>query len=148
METDSKRIEKILLKRSPLAHPSTLIRKSSLLALKDIYREIYLQAEDHDLWLRLSEVGKLANLHEPLIYYRKHSMQYSHAKQADQAIYSRFAILSHLHRLSGKTPPDNRFISISDWLTTPKGRFEYSKVKVMARLRSSNILSKLKLLFK
>ena len=34
------------------------------------YRRAYLRAEDYDLWLRLAERGKLANLQEPLLEYR------------------------------------------------------------------------------
>ena len=41
------------------------------------YRRIFEGAEDYDLWLRLSRIGKLYNLNEPLTKYRITSDQYS-----------------------------------------------------------------------
>ncbi|HKI68413.1 MAG TPA: glycosyltransferase, partial [Verrucomicrobiae bacterium] len=52
-----------------LAHPSVMMRASALDA-SDIYSPQFEVAEDLDLWLRLAEVGKLANLPEVLLKYR------------------------------------------------------------------------------
>ena len=51
-----------------------MIRRS---ALENIggYRCQFRLAEDYDLWLRLIEEGQIANLPEPLVYYRKHPTQ-------------------------------------------------------------------------
>ncbi len=54
-----------------LPHPSAMIRRQQLAEVGG-YREAYLGAEDHDLWLRLAERGRLANLAEPLIKVRIH----------------------------------------------------------------------------
>ena len=36
------------------------------------YLEKYLTVEDHDLFLKLGEIGKLANVDEVLLQYRQH----------------------------------------------------------------------------
>jgi len=52
-----------------IAHPTVVMRRKTVEAAGG-YREAYVRAEDYDLWLRLAERGKLANLPEPLIEYR------------------------------------------------------------------------------
>ena len=37
-----------------------------------LYRPAFQGAEDYDLWLRMSEVSKIANLPERLLQYRVH----------------------------------------------------------------------------
>jgi hypothetical protein len=39
------------------------------------YRTCFRAAQDYDLWLRMVEQGPIANIAEPLIYYRIHSEQ-------------------------------------------------------------------------
>jgi hypothetical protein len=58
-------------------------------ALADVggYRPAYRSAEDYDLWLRLSERYELANLPDPLLYYRVYPDQVS-VRQLDQQILS------------------------------------------------------------
>ncbi|MFO0939646.1 MAG: glycosyltransferase [Pirellulales bacterium] len=50
----------------------TLTRRSSILK-SGSYRKNYPAAEDYDLWLRLEQIGKLANHTECHLYYRVHS---------------------------------------------------------------------------
>lgn len=54
-----------------ISHPSVMMSRSALLAVGG-YREEYEPVEDFDLWFRLAEVGKLANLQEVLFNYRQH----------------------------------------------------------------------------
>jgi hypothetical protein len=55
-----------------ICHPTAMIRKGALLEVGG-YRSQYYPAEDLDLWLRLGERGKLANLAVPVLHYRIHS---------------------------------------------------------------------------
>ena len=65
-------IEARLLKPiGAIGHPAVMIRRQSLVEAGG-YREEYCGAEDHDLWLRLAERGKLANLSEALLKCRVH----------------------------------------------------------------------------
>ena len=72
MPTAHEEIEARLLKGlGALPHPSAMIRREAIVAAGG-YREAYYGAEDHDLWLRLAERGRLANLPEPLVKCRIH----------------------------------------------------------------------------
>lgn len=67
-----------LLFRNPLVHPSIMMRRS-LLEPTGFYSKALI-AEDYDLWLRCAGLGLvLARLEEPLLNYRIHSGQLSHA---------------------------------------------------------------------
>jgi hypothetical protein len=67
-------------------HPSVMLRATALSAVGG-YRYAYGPAEDYDLWLRLSERYQLANLPEPLLYYRVFPDQLS-VRQLDQQVLS------------------------------------------------------------
>jgi len=54
-----------------IIHPTVAIRKQAFLQAGG-YRPEYPVAEDMDLFLRLAEIGKLANLPEVLLKYRQH----------------------------------------------------------------------------
>jgi len=84
--------------RNCLYHPTSLIRRSALNAING-YREKFKLAEDYDLWLRLSEIGELANIQEPLIYYRKHTMQVTDNSRAHLlTVYSVAAAIDYFLR--------------------------------------------------
>lgn len=55
-----------------ITHPAVAIRKQALQKING-YRLGFAHAEDVDLFLRLAEVGRLANLPEVLLDYRQHS---------------------------------------------------------------------------
>ncbi len=65
-----------------LYHCAILARTDAIRALGG-YRD-YETVEDLDLFLRLAEVGRLANLPEPLMRYRQHPKSVGHARMADQ----------------------------------------------------------------
>ncbi|NJR60187.1 MAG: glycosyltransferase [Cyanobacteria bacterium CRU_2_1] len=73
----------LLTGRTAINHPSAMMRRSALLQVGG-YDESMYPAEDLDLWLRLGEIGKLANLPETVVYYRQHSRSISEQKQAEQ----------------------------------------------------------------
>lgn len=61
---------------TPINHPAAMIRRCVLEKIGG-YDKDYDTAEDLDLWLRLGEVGKLANLGVPLLRYRLHDKSIS-----------------------------------------------------------------------
>ncbi len=71
-QTHTEILNDLLHRRTGLFHPTALIRAD---ALKQIggYRSKYPAIEDHDLWLRLSKVGELANTADVVLCYRQHS---------------------------------------------------------------------------
>ncbi len=52
-----------------IPHPGAMLRRSALEAVGG-YREAFTVAQDYDLWLRLAEIGRLANLSTVLLHYR------------------------------------------------------------------------------
>jgi glycosyltransferase involved in cell wall biosynthesis len=73
----------LLARQFAIAHPSTTIRRSALEAIGG-YRSEYPHAEDLDLFLRLAEIGYLANLPETLLDYRQHIRSISYQNTALQ----------------------------------------------------------------
>lgn len=57
--------------RGKIMHPASMIRTEALLKING-YRPEFEPGEDFDLFIRLAEVGKLANLSQPLLKYRTH----------------------------------------------------------------------------
>ncbi|WP_416675822.1 glycosyltransferase family 2 protein [Egbenema bharatensis] len=68
---------------APICNPCALIRRESLVQIGG-YDERLGQAEDLDVWLKLGEIGKLANLTEPVLQYRVHSRSVSEQDQLYQ----------------------------------------------------------------
>lgn len=70
--TEHEDIDRGLLRGSGgLPHPGAMMRRAPVVELGG-YREEFRYAQDKDLWLRLAERGRLANLNVPLLYYREH----------------------------------------------------------------------------
>ncbi|WP_162006662.1 glycosyltransferase family 2 protein [Roseimaritima sediminicola] len=63
--------DQLMHRRTGLAHPSVMMRREAVEAVGG-YRAEFEWIEDHDLWLRLSERGPLANLPDVLLCYRQH----------------------------------------------------------------------------
>jgi hypothetical protein len=66
----------MLCGNNPMFHPAVVMRKEVALASGG-YRKPLLDADDYDLWLRMSERSRLANLGKPILQYRIHSDQAS-----------------------------------------------------------------------
>ncbi|NJO41926.1 MAG: glycosyltransferase [Cyanobacteria bacterium CRU_2_1] len=62
-----------------ICHPCAMMRRSAVLAIGG-YDERLMPAEDLDLWLRLGEMGELANLPETVLKYRLHLNSVSEKK--------------------------------------------------------------------
>lgn len=54
-----------------ICHPAAMIRTNAL-RQSGSYLNSYKHAEDIDLWLRLAEIGELANLPDTVLQYRRH----------------------------------------------------------------------------
>jgi glycosyltransferase involved in cell wall biosynthesis len=68
-ETDFKKIIKNIIKKSPVAQPSVMIKKSVLNEVGP-YNEKYTRCQDYELWFRIAKDYKIGNLDESLIKYR------------------------------------------------------------------------------
>lgn len=79
-----------LIGHTSIAHPTSMIRRQALLDV-DGYDDNILGAEDLDLYLRLAEIGKLANLPEIVLRYRVHINSISATKSKQQLLFMRQA---------------------------------------------------------
>lgn len=68
---------KYLIYGSPFGHPAVMIRRSVLTDNNIFYNENYKVAQDYELWSRLLNVTKGANIPEVLLLWRKHKQQRS-----------------------------------------------------------------------
>lgn len=87
-----------------LNHNAVMVRRAAMEAIGH-YRAAYRHAEDYDLWLRLSEVGKLANLPETLVSYRIHARQVSAANLVEQTANAALAWLAYCERRADQPDP-------------------------------------------
>lgn len=100
-------------KGGSIAHPSVVMRKDAILRVGG-YRADYPHAEDIDLFLRLAEVGQLANLDEVLLEYRQHpsSIGYRHARIQQES--ARRAVIAAYDRRGLELPPSFAHLCSSD----------------------------------
>lgn len=86
-----------------MCHPGTALRAA---VVKDIggYREEFRHAEDVDFFLRLAEVGKLANLPDVLLAYRQHPQSIGYAKRAEQVRSTWLAVNAAYQRRKNGAP--------------------------------------------
>jgi len=103
---------------SALTHPAVMMRKAAVIEIGG-YDEIFQVSQDLDLFIKLSEIGKLENLPEVLLYWRQHSesinSSYSHLwtekkrKAVKHAIYRRgnYNFAYDLVRMHKEIIPDN-----------------------------------------
>lgn len=72
-ETEDETLRKGLLAGllGEIAHPTSMMRRTAVLRAGG-YRKRYETTEDLDLWFRLAEVGRLANIPQVLLQYRQH----------------------------------------------------------------------------
>ncbi len=89
--------------RFPICHPAIAFRKHAF-SQAGGYRVIG-AGEDMDFFLRMSEVGKLANISEIVLMYRMHLTSLSTTRQNELYLNYSHAIYCHLRRLAGQTEP-------------------------------------------
>lgn len=95
------RIQDILQTRNCMCHPSATIRTSALQQIGG-YRDKFRNSLDYDLWLRISEIGKIENIAQDLLLYRRHASQVSASGNAHrQTIYSVGAVTDHFLKKYG-----------------------------------------------
>ncbi len=104
------------------AHSSAFYRTQ---VIRDIggYRLRLKCSQDNDLWLRLSEVGELTSLSQPLVQIRRHSEQISYSDSGkQQLLYARMGLVSYWLRKLGCTDPvdadETSFLTFTAWLQT------------------------------
>ncbi|TVP78941.1 MAG: glycosyltransferase [Puniceicoccaceae bacterium] len=106
-----------------LPHPGVMMRADAVRQVGG-YRVEFEPAEDLDLWLRLSDLGRLANLDEHIIRYRLHSGATSSARREEQRESARRAVVEAYVRREQAAPEnfvpalsrtDNQAAVFAEW---------------------------------
>jgi glycosyltransferase involved in cell wall biosynthesis len=92
-----------------LPHPTAMIRTEAIHRIGG-YCEEYPLAQDLDLWLRLSETAKLANLPEVLLKYRHHKRSITACQRREQLEFNRVILVDTYQRRGLRCDP-----AILDW---------------------------------
>ncbi len=116
---DHAKISRQIRYNSPHIHPSVMLRVEALSQVGG-YRDKFMHAEDYDLFFRLSQVGKLANLPQAFLKYEVSPGQLSQRWRARQQI-SRIQI--QLHYFDALNPHAYFGIVISSILTLLPKRY-------------------------
>jgi glycosyltransferase involved in cell wall biosynthesis len=113
-----------------LAHPTTMIRAAALRSVGG-YRAKYQWIEDQDLWLRLGEIGRLANLSEVLLEYRLHEDSVCARRKVEQAgLWEELLAEAYLRRGLSAKPPELRHVR---QISTGQHEFRQSWIRSAAR---------------
>lgn len=104
LPSEDHQIKSALVTHCPFCHPTVLIRREAFVLMGG-YRAVFAQAEDYDLWLRLSEHYRCANLKEVVLKYRIHPYQLTLRKQREQTLCKLAARASALSRRNRKPDP-------------------------------------------
>jgi GT2 family glycosyltransferase len=137
--SDHKAIQQALLDSSVFWHPTVVFSKDAFLAAGG-YRNIP-DAEDYDLWLRLAELGEVANLRQVLLHYRIHSQQVSVLRCHTQALGSLAAKASATSRRNGGRDLIDSMPEITADTLTAVGVSDRSMQTTVARSYLSSIRS-------
>jgi glycosyltransferase involved in cell wall biosynthesis len=86
-----------------LAHPTVMMRRATLRAVGG-YRSAFDKVEDLDLFLRMAERGRLANLPEVLLHLRQHFAS-STAVSGDSLDHVRLRVVREAYERRGRTAP-------------------------------------------
>ena len=90
----------------PMCHPTVMMRREAVLGVGG-YDPTMHNAEDLDLWLRMGEVGRLANLEEVVLDYRLHGQSETHKNEEVVRAQARAAVDRSCERrgLDRRCPP-------------------------------------------
>jgi glycosyltransferase involved in cell wall biosynthesis len=83
--------QKLLAGHCSVSHPACMIRRGALAQVGG-YNEHFAMCEDLDLFLRLGEIGKLANIPQTLTHYRLHAGSISEQRCAQERELGRQAV--------------------------------------------------------
>lgn len=147
-EPDHAALETALLRGDggALIHPVVMLRRTALAAVGGYRREAQ-YVEDLDLYLRLARVGRLANIPEPLLFYRVHPASINFTKNAGRRE-TKLRILDEAYRVRGQSfapsiiPPAPSWTEIAthdrDWAVTAL-QFGRRRVAVRHALRACRL---------
>ncbi len=118
-------VDRLLHRKTGHFHPTTMIRAESLQAVGG-YRAKYQWVEDHDLWLRLAQRGKLANLPSTLLCYRQHAESVCWRRCTEQRALMN-GLLREAYAARGMAVPEDA-IATTDFDRSPAGPGKWARL--------------------
>jgi glycosyltransferase involved in cell wall biosynthesis len=131
--TEDREIRSALSTRCPFCQTSVLLRREAFVAVGG-YRVAFAPSEDYDLWLRISERYRCANLKQVVVKYRIHPQQVSLTGRDQQIFGAVAARASAAFRKKGSPDPLNSTKTITPELLTAVG---VSQAELQASLFSN-----------
>jgi GT2 family glycosyltransferase len=124
-----------------LMHPSVMMRRQAFIEAGG-YDEYFLKSQDYDLWFRIEQYGKLANLPEVLLDYRHHCSAISQLSANGQAIFMRKILRGELAKrgmLQANALKEEFQILLKDpaWLAMAAARSGFLRTYFLEALRAS-----------
>jgi GT2 family glycosyltransferase len=107
-------IDTALQRGNPMIH-SAIMARAELVRRVGGYRPAFEAAEDYDLWLRLAEETRLANLCEILIDYRVHPQAVTGRQPLRMEFSARLARRAAVDRREGLPDPASALVAPPDW---------------------------------
>ena len=140
--TADTQIRKCLGTDNCITHGSTMIRKKCLLNV-GFYDESIARAQDYELWLRLSEKYRLANIPEYLYMWRKHDENIEAKHIEEQKISVILAMIKHkFSSIEHATILFSNFIAEHNFISNPKPLtiiFSFVKFITFNRIKPSTL---------
>jgi len=115
--TEDRDIKSELAIRCPFTQTAVLLRREAFLAV-DGYRAAFAPSEDYDLWVRISERFRCANLKQAVVKYRIHPQQVSVRRRQQQTLCAVAARASAAFRKNGSPDPFDSVKAITPELLT------------------------------
>jgi glycosyltransferase involved in cell wall biosynthesis len=109
-EEDREIQEELLKGVTCLIHPAAMMRRDAVRAAGG-YDERMEQSEDLDLWLRLGERGRLANLHQVVLKYRIHGGSKNELYMSEQDQYAKACC----DRAAARRGIESRYLPPAPW---------------------------------
>lgn len=132
---------------SAIAHPTALINAEKIRLVNGYDTKCYI-AEDYDLWLRLSCLGKLCNIECSLLELRKHSSNISYAKYFDQALNTLISLSYFKYKKSYSKMSDEEYLKIRDRIKLKMDELDFGKrgekyTNLTREIKATGIISNL-----
>ncbi|WP_053058277.1 glycosyltransferase family A protein [Pedobacter sp. BMA] len=140
LPVDHDQIKIGLLDYCVIGHPTAMLRADFFKTNNLKYNSSMQNAEDYDLWVRVAETGKLANLPHVLLRYRKHEQQVSKVASSSQQIITNIVRTNLLYSADKSLAPDYHFYhpgSISN-NTTDFNDNIFSRILLLKKIEISN----------
>jgi glycosyltransferase involved in cell wall biosynthesis len=104
--TDHQELVKRLYSLRAFLPHSSVVYRTAIVERLGSFNLKYKGSEDYDLWLRLSEVGKIGSINKPLVKIRKHDQNISNSEGGLlQPRYGSAASICHFLRIHGCLDP-------------------------------------------